>query len=106
MIRYADGQVAVSIDALALPSAGSYTIDMSGAATMADGSPAVTANPTGLRPGLWYGLGHTDDLALPFEVADGAWVQAGADGTLPTPLRAPKGESSGFYKVFVRDSRE
>ena len=104
VIRYAGGQVAVSIDALALPSAGNSAIDMSGAATMADGSAAVTANPTGLRPGLWYGLGHTDDLALPFEVADGAWVQAGADGTLSEPLCAPKGEGSGFYKIFVRDS--
>ncbi len=103
-IRYANGEFAVAIDALALPAAGSYTLDMSGAATMPDGSPAVTANPSGLRAGLWYGLGHTDDLAVPFAVTDGTWVQAGADGSLAEPLRAPKGEGSGFYKIFVRNS--
>ncbi len=104
-IRYAGGELAVSIDALALPAAGSFAIDMSGTATMPDGSPAVTANPTGLRPGLSYGLGYTPDFALPFAVTDGTWVRAGADGSLPKPLRAPKGESSGFYKIFVRDSQ-
>ena len=102
-IRYANGTVAVSLNALALPDAGSLVLDATTAATLPDGTPAVTMRPTGVRPGLWYGLGHTPDLALPFTVDAATWVQAGADGTLPEPLRAPKSPEKGFYKVFVRE---
>ena len=102
-IRYANGTVAVSLNALALPDAGSLVLDATTAATLPDGTPAVTMRPTGVRPGLWYGLGHTPDLALPFTVDAATWVQAGADGTLPEPLRAPKSPEKGFYRVFVRE---
>lgn len=102
-IRYADGAVAVSLNALALPDVGSLVLDTATAATMPDGSAAVTMRPTGVRPGLWYGLGYAADLARPFAVDAATWVRAGADGTLPAPLRAPKGREKGFYRVFVRE---
>ena len=102
-IRYADGTIAVSLNALALPDVGSLVLDTTTAATMPDGSAAVTMRPTGVRPGLWYGLGYAATLVQPFTVDAATWVQADADGTLPASLRAPKGREKGFYKVFVRE---
>lgn len=100
-IKYADRTMAVSLNALALPQDEHASWNFN--AVFQNGNPAVSAQPTGLRPGLWYGLGYTFTLGTPFRVQDGTWVQADATGTLPSPLLAPRGDSRGFYRIFVRE---
>ena len=62
----------------------------------------VALVPSNVKPGLLYGLGHSDSPAGPYVVEEGGWVQADADGKLPRALTAPKAGASGYYRVVVR----
>ena len=64
----------------------------------------VSVNVTNVKSGLYYGLAWSDALNGEFNVSDGGWVQASADGSLPA-LTAPKGEDNKrFYRVRVTDN--
>ena len=58
-----------------------------------------------VKPFLYYGLGWSDTPGGEFTVEPGLWIQADANGVLPSEVKAPKGSgSSRFFRVKVTDN--
>lgn len=115
----------VSTDAKALGGWYSKVVDASGRASMqlnaqacprfaarADGKPTfevtdeeyVTMKVENVKPLLYYGLGWSETPGGEFVVEPGLWVQADANGVLPSDVKAPKGTgSSRFFRVKATD---
>ena len=58
-----------------------------------------------VKPFLYYGLGWSDTPGGEFTVEPGMWIQADANGTLPSDVKAPKGNgASRFFRIKVTDN--
>ena len=68
----------------------------------AEGGTRVSVRPTNVKPGMSYGLGRSETPDGRYVVADDGWVRADERGVLPRALTAPKGGSTGYYRVFAR----
>jgi len=64
----------------------------------------VTMKVENVKPLLYYGLGWSEAPGGEFVVEPGLWVQADANGVLPSDVKAPKGTgTSRFFRVKVTD---
>ena len=86
-----------------LNEAAAPTIDSDSVFTVDGDGDTVSLMPGNVKPGLFYGLGVSDNPAGPYTVAEDGWLQADASGNLPAALTAPKLSTSGFYRVMVRE---
>lgn len=70
-----------------------------------DGEEMVSMPVENVKPFLYYGLGWSDTPGGEFTVEPGLWIQADANGVLPSEVKAPKGSgSSRFFRVKVTDN--
>ena len=86
-----------------LNEAAAPTIDSDSVFTVDGDGDTVSLMPGNVKPGLFYGLGVSDNPAGPYTVAEDGWLQADADGNLPAALTAPKLGAGGFYRVMVKE---